>query len=122
MIKGIGIDIIEIHRIILAINRNNKFLDRVFTAEEKKYFESAGSGAGTIAGNFAAKEAVLKALGSGLRQWKWTDVEVRRDCLGKPTVVLYNKAKIFAEEKKIREILVTISHSRDYAVAQAIAI
>ncbi|MBB6218797.1 phosphopantetheine--protein transferase-like protein [Anaerosolibacter carboniphilus] len=122
MIKGIGIDIIEIERIVQAINRNNKFLERIFTDKEIAYFKSANGSQSSIAGNFAAKEAVVKAIGTGIRGFKWRDIEVERDSLGKPSIQLYNQARDIVGERGIDEILITISHSRDYAVAQAIAI
>ncbi|WP_053955312.1 holo-ACP synthase [Inediibacterium massiliense] len=120
--KGIGIDIIEIDRISNAMNKNDKFLQRVFTKKEIKYFVSIDYRKNTIAGNFAAKEAVMKSLGTGLRNFKWIDIEIERDHLGKPFVKLYNGAKEIADQKGIKEIMITISHSRDYAVAQALAI
>ncbi|QEK13572.1 holo-ACP synthase [Crassaminicella thermophila] len=122
MVKGIGIDIIEIKRIKNAINRNDKFLQRIFCKEEINYFSTINYRINTIAGTFAAKEAVIKALGTGLRNFKWTDIQIHRDHLGKPFVVLQNNAKKIAQENSIKEILITISHSKEYAVAQALAI
>lgn len=122
MVKGIGIDIIEIERVERAIKKNKRFIKRVFTDHEIIYFEKNNYNYHTIAGNFAAKEAVMKALGTGLREFKWTDVEIRRDSLGKPLVVLYNNAKNMADTKRINEVLITISHSKNDAVAQAMAI
>ncbi len=121
MIKGIGIDIIEIKRIVEAVNRNNKFLERIFTEREIHYFKEVNHNRSTIAGNFAAKEAAVKSIGTGIRGFKWKDIEVQRDSLGKPRIQLYNQAKEIAGERGIGEILITISHSRDYAVAQSIA-
>ncbi|WZL72178.1 holo-ACP synthase [Clostridiaceae bacterium 35-E11] len=122
MIKGIGIDIIEIERITNAIDKNEKILQRIFTHRETDYFMKIGYSVNTIAGNFAAKEAVMKALGTGLRNFKWTDIEIYRNDLGKPFVMLYNNAKDIATQKEIQEVLITISHSKNYAVAQALAI
>ncbi|QZY55763.1 holo-ACP synthase [Crassaminicella profunda] len=121
MMKGIGIDIIEIERVSNAIARNDKFLQRIFTTKEMDYFSMINYRRNTIAGNFAAKEAVMKSLGTGLRNFKWTDIEIYRDALGKPHVFLYNNAKKIAEDQGIKEILISISHSRDYAIAQAFA-
>ncbi|WP_129598200.1 holo-ACP synthase [Anaerophilus nitritogenes] len=120
--KGIGIDIIEIDRISNAICKNDKFLQRIFTKKEIEYFLSIDYRKNTIAGGFAAKEAVMKSLGTGLRNFKWIDIEIDRDHLGKPVVNLYNGAQEIADHKEIKEIMVSISHSRDYAVAQAVAI
>ncbi len=121
LVKGIGIDIIEIHRIKKAI-RNEKFVKRVFTKSEIQYFETIGNNINTIAGTFAAKEAVLKTLGTGLRGFKWIDIEIVRDDLGKPMVRLYEGAKEVAQKRAINDILISISHSREYAVAQAIGV
>lgn len=121
MIKGTGIDIIEIERISKAI-KNRKFIERVFTINEIKYFNSINNNIYTIAGSFAAKEAIVKALGTGLRGFKWIDVEITRNELGKPVVTLYRNAKKIAEDKEISGIELSISHCRQYAIAQAIGI
>lgn len=121
MIKGIGIDIIEIERIKKAI-KNENFLYRIFTRLEIDYFDSIKYNTNTIAGSFASKEAVVKVLGTGLRGFKWVDIEIVRDNLGKPHVKLYGNAKAIALEKGIDNIMISISHCRDYAVAQAIGV
>lgn len=121
MIKGIGIDIIEIKRIEAAIVKNKGFLKRVFTDSELRVFEAKGFRVSSIAGFFAAKEACMKALGIGLRDIKWKDIEIKNDPLGKPYVVLHSNARELAYKLKIGEILLTISHSRENAVAHAIA-
>jgi len=120
-IIGVGIDIIEIERIENALCRNARFLDRVFTPLEISYFKSRNDNACHIAGTFAAKEAVLKALGTGLRGIEWKDIEIKRDVSGKPAVFLYKNAALAAESAGIKNIHISISHSRDYALAQAIA-
>lgn len=122
MIKGIGIDIIEVDRIRRAVAKNSSFVDRIFTLNEKKVFEDNNYPAQTIAGFFAAKEAVSKALGTGIRNMKWKDIEILKDPLGKPYVELHNNAKDLACTMNIDEILISISHSKENAVAQAIAI
>lgn len=119
-VLGIGIDIIEIERIDKAI-KNKRFKDRVFTEHEIEYFDSRGGSPCHAAGNFAAKEAVLKALGTGLSGIAWKDIEILRDRLGKPYVILHGSAKSIACAAGIREILLSISHSREYAIAQAAA-
>ncbi|SHJ86053.1 holo-ACP synthase [Tepidibacter formicigenes] len=119
-ILGIGVDIIEIYRIKNAVNRNNKFLGRVFTKEEIDYFESKNFKIETIAGNFAAKEAVSKAFGTGIRNFRLTDIEILRNDLGKPYVKLYNNLYELSEKLKITEIMISISHCKEYAVANAI--
>lgn len=121
MIKGIGIDIIEIKRIEAAIEKNNGFLKRIFNDSEIEVFQAKGLRVSSIAGFFAAKEACMKALGTGLREMKWKDIEIKNDLLGKPYVVLHNNAKEVAYKQKISEILLTISHSRENAIAHVIA-
>lgn len=142
MILGIGTDIIEIPRIAKAIKSNDKFLHRVFTHKEIEYFTKKGfadhssiNNGGkndnkyifqSAAGNFAAKEAVSKALGTGIRGFSFKDIEILRDNKGKPVVYLYGKAEELAMEIT-REALaynyrfhITISHSRENAIAYAI--
>ena len=120
MIKGIGTDIIEIDRIEKALGRSERFMHRIFTTGEISIFAENQFRISQIAGNFAAKEAVMKALGTGLRRFNWESIEINRDELGKPYVILHDKAKSLAEEMEIEKILISISHSKKYAVAQAI--
>ncbi|GAB6099921.1 holo-ACP synthase [Halanaerocella petrolearia] len=120
--KGLGVDIIEIERIEKAINKRDRFKYRFFTEDEIEYCEEYQKPWSHYAARFAAKEAVVKALGTGFREFKWKDVEINNNKLGKPEVILYNKAKRLAEDKEITEVMLSISHSHDYAVAQAVAI
>ena len=122
MIKGLGIDIIEISRVKRAITRNSRFIDKVFTPEEIKLFQERNYPYNTIAGFFAAKEATVKALGTGIRNLQWKDIEVKKDPEGKPFIKLYNNARDIAYSKNIKDIHLSISHSKEYAVAQAIAV
>lgn len=117
MILGVGIDIIEISRIEKAIS-NDAFLERVYTEKERKYFESRGGRAEVAAGNFAAKEAVAKAMSLGFRYFGFKDIEILRDAFGKPYVILHNAAKNMINSRSI--IHVSISHSRGNAVANAV--
>jgi len=119
--KGIGIDIIEIERIKDAILSKTRFKNRFFTEGEIAYCELHKSPWAHYAGRFAAKEAIVKALGTGFRGFKWQDIEIVKDELGKPKVVLHNQANKLAQEEGITEIMISISHSRDYAVANAVA-
>lgn len=121
-ILDIGIDIVEITRIQEALNKNKRFLDKIFTEEEIKYFKSKNFKAETIAGNFAAKEAVSKAMGTGIRKFNFIDIEVLRNELGKPVVKTYNNLKDMCIDYKVLEIKVSISHSDKYAVANAIVL
>ena len=114
IILGNGIDIIEIKRISAAIDRRPRLILHIFTEAEQKYFAIKKNNPQTIAGCFAAKEAVVKALGIGFRNVKPSDVELTWDSLGKP----------IARVKKFSNIvfLTSISHSKEYAVASVIAI
>lgn len=122
MVYGTGIDIIEIDRIKEAIDRNRKIISRVFTPSEIRYFEERKYNIDTIAGYFTAKEAVLKAVGTGLAGFKWKDIEIYKNGAGKPCIRLFNNLYKYCKDKKIDDILISISHSRYYAVAHAIAI
>ena len=118
MIIGIGTDIIEIDRIENAINKNNSFLEKVFTAKEIEMFKSRNMRSEVIAGNFAAKEAVSKALGTGFRGFSLTDMEVLRDELGKPIVFLSKDIeKLISVEYRLN---ISISNNKTSAIAFAI--
>lgn len=121
-ILDIGIDIVEIERIKDALNRNKRFLEKIFTEEEIEYFKSKQFRAETIAGNFAAKEAISKAIGTGIRNFNFIDIEVLRNNLGKPIVKTYNNLNKMCIDYNVSEIKVSISHSDKYAVANAIVI
>lgn len=121
-ILDIGIDIIEIERIKNAVSKNIKFLERNFTTAEIEYFKSKNLRPETIAGNFAAKEAISKAIGTGIRGFDLKDIEVLRDELGKPIVKTYNNLEKICIDYNVEEVKVSISHCKDYAVANAIAI
>lgn len=122
MIIGTGIDIAEVPRIAAAIERyGERFLRRVFTTAEIKYCESKVNRTERYAARFAAKEAGLKAIGTG---WKrgvgWHEVEVGREPGGRPTVVFSGKAGEFAARLGVRRALLSISHTAQYAIAQVI--
>ncbi|KAB3533560.1 holo-ACP synthase [Alkaliphilus serpentinus] len=121
MIKGTGIDIIEIERIKRAMERSPKFIERLFTQGEIILLKENQLKPSSVAGFFAAKEAVLKALGTGLRDIQWRDIEIYKDELGKPYIKLHNNALNIAYSRDITEIHISISHSRGDAIAQAIA-
>lgn len=121
MVRGTGVDIIEISRIRAAVEKNKGFVNRVFTSGELAACESPGRRCSSLAGRFAAKEAVAKALGTGIGRVKWIDIEIERDINGKPVVKLHGHALQVVKELGIRDIEVSISHSREYAVAFAIA-
>ncbi|WGX76409.1 holo-ACP synthase [Paraclostridium bifermentans] len=121
-ILGIGIDIVEIERIENILKNKKRFLNKIFTNEEIKYFESKSFRAETIAGNFSAKEAISKAFGTGIKNFNFDDIEVLRDKNGKPIVKTYNNLRQMCIDYNVLEIQVSISHSENYAVANAMVI
>jgi holo-[acyl-carrier protein] synthase len=122
MIVGTGIDIAEVDRIKAAIERfGQRFLQRIFTLEEIRYCESKANRAERYAGRFAAKEAAMKALGTGWnRGVSWQDVEVRRFPGGRPTVVFYGKAAEFFDKLGAVRAHLSITHTERSAMAQVI--
>ncbi|ASW44270.1 holo-ACP synthase [Clostridium isatidis] len=115
MILGIGTDIIEIDRIEKAIEKNPNFLNKVFTEKEIELFKSKNMRYEVIAGNFAGKEALSKALGTGIRGFALKDIEILRDHLGKPVVIINDNIKeIIGTEHKIS---ISISHNKNDAVS-----
>ena len=112
----IGVDIVKIERIAQKI-ASETFLIGVFTKSEIEYYNQQGGKAETLAGLFAVKEAVSKALRTGFDGFKPIDVEVIHDDYGAPDVILHNKAKEFLSN---RQIQISISHDGDYAVAMCI--
>jgi holo-[acyl-carrier protein] synthase len=120
LIIGIGNDIIEISRIKRAVERSERFLERVFDKVEIEYFESRNMKPEFIAGRFAAKEAVVKALGTGFRGFAFKDIVIVRNELGKPLVLLKGKAKEIAAKNGDYRFFVSIAHSEENAIAMAI--
>ncbi len=121
---GIGTDIIECLRIAKMIERHGElFLTRVYTSHEIEYCTARKATTQHYAGRFAAKEAVLKALGTGwTRGIHWCDIEVRNEMGGKPKVVLGGAARELGEKLGIAEIQISISHCRTHATALAVAV
>ena len=120
MIVGIGNDIIEIERIEKAILKEG-FKNKVYTQRELKNIEKRGNRTETYAGIFSAKEAISKAIGTGVREFSLTDLEILNDDLGKPYVVVSEKLdKILKTKKEDYQIEISISHSKKYATAMAI--
>jgi holo-[acyl-carrier protein] synthase len=121
---GIGIDIVEVDRITSAIGRHGEpFLSRLFTRAERDYCESRKNPAPHYAARFAAKEAVSKALGTGIGgEAGWLDMEIANDGSGAPEIRLTGAAADFAQRHGIREIRISLSHAREYAAANAIAL
>ena len=122
MIIGIGNDIIEIERIEKAILKEG-FKNKVYTERELENIEKRGNRMETYAGIFSAKEAISKAIGTGVREFSLIDLEILNDDLGKPYVVVSEKLdKILKNKKESYQIEISISHSKKYATAMAIII
>jgi holo-[acyl-carrier-protein] synthase len=123
MIAGIGVDIMQVERIHDAVDRHGeRFLRRIYTPEEIDYCRNGAHPFQRFATRFAAKEAVLKALGVGWqRGTSFRDVVVKIDDLGAPSVELSGRSKEIAREKDVHSIHLSLSHDRQYAVAQAVA-
>ena len=119
MIKGIGIDVVEIKRMQRAIDEwGSVFLNKVFTLQELSYARSRKNTTHHIAARFAVKEAVAKALATGWSGgFRWKDIEVKNDSSGKPSVLLYGHVKELLKDSRV---LVSISHSESVVVAMAI--
>ena len=123
-IIGIGTDIVECVRIRRMIDRHGElFLTRVFTEREVRYCQRSKQATEHFAGRWAAKEAVLKCLGTGWSKGLcWTDIEVTNDPAGKPAIRLQAATRDRAAALGIRDVLISISHCRAYAVAYALAL
>jgi len=123
-IIGIGTDIVECLRIAQMIERHGElFIQRVYTPAEIEYCSSRKAATQHYAGRWAAKEAVLKAMGTGwIRGISWRDVEVRTNRAGKPSIALAGGARDICERDGIRDVLVSISHCRSHATAYAVAV
>lgn len=124
IIHGIGIDVVEVGRIEDAIVKlGDAFLDRLFTAREREYCEKQKRPALHFAARFAAKEAVSKALGTGIGgQAGWLDMEVERAESGAPKMIFNGRAADFLVSKGIAEVQVSLSHAKEYAAANAVAV
>ena len=122
MIVGMGIDVIEVARVRASIERfGDRFLQRLFTENEIRYCESKANKYERFAARFAAKEAALKAIGTGLsRGVSWQDVEVVREPSGRPTLSLTGKAAEFAKRLGSRRTSISITHTEQVAFAQVI--
>jgi holo-[acyl-carrier protein] synthase len=122
LIVGLGIDIAEVARVKAAIERHGEtFLRRLYTAQEQEYCERFKNKYERYAGRFAAKEAAMKALGTGWsRGVRWVDVEVVREKGGRPTIKLAGEAAHIADRLKVKNIVLSITHTADQAFAQVI--
>src|SRR3954454_21137118 len=122
MIVGTGIDIAEVPRIQQSIERfGQRFLERVYTAGERRYCDSKANRAERYAARFAAKEAATKAIGTGMRHGgTWTHVEVRREPGGRPTTAFHGKAAEFAQKLGVKHVALSLTHTKEHAIAQVI--
>ena len=114
-----GVDILEIARLKEAVDRHGeRFLKRIYTPAER---EVCQGNLASLAARFAAKEAVGKALGTGLGKVAWTDIEVLRDPAGAPLLKLYGEAAARAESLGLKQWAISLSHTRDHAIAMIVA-
>jgi holo-[acyl-carrier protein] synthase len=122
MIIGIGIDLVKISRVQKMLKRwGNRFLNRVFTASEIAYAQNKKQQYVPLSARFAAKEAALKALGIGLQMGvNWREIETTSDSLGKPVMTFSGKVQQIAQEQRVSDIFVSLSHDGDYAIAQVL--
>jgi holo-[acyl-carrier protein] synthase len=122
MIVGTGIDIVEVPRVGQSIERfGERFLNRVFTVAEIRYCEAKANRVERFAARFAAKEAAMKAIGTGLRGGiTWKDFEVGREPGGRPTMLLHGKAARVAEKLGVRRSHLSVSHTEEHAVAYVV--
>jgi len=123
MIVGVGVDLVRIARIRRAIERwQERFLDRVFTPEEVAYARRRRDPAEHLAARFAAKEATLKALGTGLTMGvRWREMEVRRPRGERPRLLLSGRTAALGAARGVRIIHVSLTHDGEYAMAQVLA-
>jgi len=122
LIIGCGIDLVKIERIEKIIKKwGNNFIFRIFTSLEREYCEKKkGNKYQSYAGKFAAKEALLKALGLGLREAKWKEIEIKNNELGQPVIDTSGKLKNIVSAKGVSKYFISITHTKEYAVAQVI--
>jgi len=119
-----GIDLVDCPRIEQMIERHGeRFVRRVFTPAEQAYAEANKNDVEKLAGRFAAKEAVLKLMGTGWRgKIAWTDIEITNNAAGQPEVALSGEVKRIADELGIGHISISITHTANFAIASAVAL
>jgi holo-[acyl-carrier protein] synthase len=118
MIVGIGTDIISVARIERVIERNSEFVHKVFSASEIAYCDARAAKAQSYAARFAAKEAVMKALGTGWAEGvNWLDIQVVMNEAGKPSLNLSGKALALSESMQVDRLHLSLSHEKEQAVA-----
>jgi holo-[acyl-carrier protein] synthase len=121
LIIGCGIDLVKIKKMEKIIKRwGESFTKKIFTSQERAYCENRNNKYQSYAARFAAKEAFLKALGLGMRGVSWKEIEVENNQLGQPTITTSGKLKPIISRDKVDKIYLTISHTKDYAIAEVI--
>jgi|SRR5580704_11773543 holo-[acyl-carrier protein] synthase len=122
MILGTGIDIIEVARIAVSYEKfGGRFVNRILLPDEIAYCLRHKNPAPFLAARFAAKEAISKAFGTGIgAALGWQDMEIRRQESGKPFVILYGKGRELFEARGAKQLLVSLSHTQNYAAATAV--
>ncbi len=121
MIIGVGIDIVEVDRMGRSLDDKDGLLDEIFTSSEIEYCRKKRFPAEHFAARFCAKEALFKALGEGYRGgMSWREIEIQNDDSGKPQIVISGKVKRLADSLQVGSIFLSISHSRQYAIANVI--
>ena len=120
MIIGVGHDLVEISRIAAAMAKNERFIKRILTEAEWAYCQQKGAPAASAAARFAAKEACSKALGTGIGQVSWLEMEIISQPTGRPELLLSGKAQALAAQLGVAAVQVSLSHTKDYASAVVI--
>jgi holo-[acyl-carrier protein] synthase len=124
MIEGFGVDIVEVKRVKAAVRKyGRRFLNKIYTKRELDYCRGKGAPEQHLAARFAAKEAVYKAFGGGGKTAiAWTDVEVINEKNGRPKVILKGSAKKLMAKRKIAKAVISLSHTKNYAVGNCLLI
>jgi len=119
-----GIDLVNCSQMERLLRRHGRrFINRIFTVAEQAYADSNRNGIEKLAGRFAAKEAVLKLIGTGWRgKIAWTDIEITNNTLGQPIVKLCGEVEKIAGDLGIEQISVSITHTCNFAIASAVAL
>jgi holo-[acyl-carrier protein] synthase len=119
-----GIDLVDCPRIAEMVERHGgRFINRIFTKAEQAYAKSTRNETEKLAGRFAAKEAILKLVGTGWRgKIAWTDIEIINNAMGQPEVTLTGEVEKIAEKLGISHVSVSITHTANFAIASAVAL
>jgi holo-[acyl-carrier protein] synthase len=121
-VVGLGLDLVEIDRFARALTRYSRMSERLFTEAERTYAAAFSNPAPSLAARFAAKEAVMKALGVGLGAFSFPEAEVRRHSSGQPFLVLHGRAAHLASKAGVSAWLVSLTHSQTCAAAVVVAL